>query len=114
MLDSRDIFNWQRRYGARAGQAARSAAATWKRILLISTHGGSDIPVRRAVEKLQSEGKDVQAWFPSWPGDAHAGHTETSIMLCLASDRVDRRATAAAGSTAPLAEIIEAMRAGGA
>ena len=93
-------------------ELARSAAATWNRILLISTHGGNDVPVRHAVEKLHSEGRDVQAWFPSWPGDAHAGHTETSMMLYLASDRVDRTA-AAAGSRAPLEEIMNAMRTGG-
>ena len=93
-------------------ELARSAAATWNRILLISTHGGNDVPVRHAVEQLRSEGRDVRAWFPSWPGDAHAGHTETSMMLYLASDRVDRTA-AAAGSRAPLEEIMNAIRTAG-
>ena len=93
-------------------ELVRSAAGTWSRVILISTHGGNDIPVRRAVEQLRSEGRDVRAWFPSWPGDAHAGHTETSIMLSVAPERVDR-AAAAVGALDPLEEIMEAMRAGG-
>ena len=45
-------------------------------------------------------------------GRAHAGRTETSILLALdpASVRVD---SAAPGATAPLEELMPAMRAGG-
>lgn len=93
-------------------ELVRSAAITWRRIILISTHGGNDIPVRRAVKKLRSEGRNVRAWFPSWPGDAHAGYTETSIMLFIAPERVDHAATEA-GALDPLDQIMEAMRAGG-
>lgn len=93
-------------------ELVRSASATWSRIIMISTHGGNDIPVRQAVAQLRSEGRDVRAWFPSWPGDAHAGHTETSIMLSIVPARVDRTA-AAVGALAPLEEIIDAMRSGG-
>ncbi len=93
-------------------ELVRSASDTWRRVLLISTHGGNDVPVRRAVGRLRSEGRDVQAWFPRWGGDAHAGHTETSIMLCIAADRVDLCA-AEPGADDPLELIIAAMRIGG-
>jgi creatinine amidohydrolase len=45
------------------------------------------------------------------PLDAHAGRTETSIMLALAPEVV-RLDLARAGNTAPLAELLTAMRAG--
>lgn len=93
-------------------ELVRSAGNTWSRIMLLSTHGGNDLPVRRAVDMLRSEGRDVHAWFPSWSGDSHAGRTETSIMLCIAPEDVDPTA-AAVGACAPLQEIMDAMRAGG-
>jgi len=93
-------------------ELVRSANDTWSRVLAISTHGGNDVPVRQAVALLQSEGRDVQGWFPSWRGDAHAGHTETSIMLHIATERVDLDA-AEPGASAPLAHIIGTMRSGG-
>jgi mycofactocin precursor peptide peptidase len=93
-------------------ELVRSASDTWARILLLSTHGGNDVPVRRAVARARSEGRDVRAWSPSWPGDAHAGHTETSIMLCVAPARVDR-AAAEAGARDRLEDIVDVMRAEG-
>ena len=53
------------------------------------------------------------AWSPSIPGgDAHAGHTETSILLALDPDcvRVD---AIEVGATAPLNELLEDLQAGG-
>ena len=93
-------------------ELVRSATDTWSSVMLISTHGGNDVPVRRAVERLRSEGRDVRAWFPSWGGDPHAGHTETSIMLCIASERVDRPAVEP-GARDPLEQMMGAIRAGG-
>lgn len=93
-------------------ELVRSATDTWSRVLLISTHGGNNTAVRAAVNVLQSEGRDVRPWFPSWPGDAHAGHTETSIMLCIAPEKVDL-AAAEIGAQDKLADVIDAIRAGG-
>ena len=31
--------------------------------------------------------ENARAWFPHWGGDAHAGRTETSLMLALAPSR---------------------------
>ncbi len=93
-------------------ELGRSATLTWRRILLLSAHGGNSVPVRRAVAQLRAEGRDVRAWSPSWPGDAHAGHTETSVMLHLDAGRVDLR-SAAPGVLEPLASLIDALRSRG-
>lgn len=90
----------------------RSAVLTWARVLLLSTHGGNNIPVRRAIERLRDEGRDVRAWFPTWGGDAHAGHTETSLMLSIAPERVDI-AAAEIGASEPIEEIMATLRARG-
>ncbi len=62
-------------------RSADAFAAT----LLLSAHGGNAEPLGRAVRRLQAEGRRVRAWVPSpAPGDdAHAGHTETSVLLAL-------------------------------
>jgi mycofactocin system creatininase family protein len=95
-------------------ELGRSATETWQRVLLVSTHGGNAQPVRRATERLRAEGRDVRSWSPSWKGDAHAGHTETSLMLAIDPSRVDLdQLPQAVGPTAPLRELIDAMRCGG-
>jgi len=100
--------------GARATELllvelGRSATCTWTRVLLLCTHGGNVEAVGRAVARLRDEGRDVRAWFPTWKGDAHAGHTETSIMLAVAADRVDRT-SAVAGAREPLATLMGPLR----
>ena len=78
-------------------------------LLLVSAHGGNAEPVARAVARLRLEGRDVLAWSPRWDGDAHAGRTETSLMLCLAPRRV-RLELAQAGSVLPLGELLPRLR----
>lgn len=93
-------------------ELCRSATATWSRVLLVSAHGGNAAPLRRAVERLRGEGRDVRAWEPRWPGDAHAGATETSLMLALDPGRVDR-GRAEAGNVEPIAELLPRLRTAG-
>ena len=88
--------------------------ATWAgRIVFVNAHGGNAPTLADAVTQLVSEGHEV-AWVPcaTEEVDLHAGHTETSLMLHLRPDgvRLDR---AAAGNTAPLAEILPDMLRGG-
>jgi creatinine amidohydrolase/Fe(II)-dependent formamide hydrolase-like protein len=66
-----------------------------------------------AVVQLRREGRDV-AWWPCAPagGDAHAGRTETALLLALAPAAV-RPEAAEPGATVPLAELLPALRAGG-
>ncbi|MBK5220156.1 MAG: creatininase family protein, partial [Thermoleophilia bacterium] len=44
-------------------------------------------------------------WEPRWDGDAHAGRTETSLMLALAPSRV-RPDAARAGNVDPIEQLI--------
>ena len=93
-------------------ELVRSATCTWRRVLLLSAHGGNGGAVRAATARLRAESRDVRAWSPSWPGDAHAGRVETSLKLALRPERV-ALASARAGATAPLAELLPALRTGG-
>jgi len=82
-------------------------------VVLVNGHGGNRDAVDRAVALLADEGRSVLPWWPrAAGGDAHAGRTETSLLLALRPDlvRLDR---AAAGETAPLSVIGGRLRAGG-
>jgi len=93
-------------------ELGRSATCTFAAVVLVSTHGGNAAAVTAAVRRLSDEGRAVLAWMPRWPGDAHAGRTETSIQLALAPDavRLDR---AAAGDTRSVSVLLPALRAAG-
>jgi creatinine amidohydrolase len=93
-------------------ELGRSASATFAAVVLVSAHGGNRVPVEHAERRLRAEGRRVLAVFPRWPGDAHAGRVETSLMLALHPDRV-RRERAEAGATAPIDELMPRLLAGG-
>ena len=81
-------------------------------LLFVNGHGGNQPALRRATDLLVAEGRPVGWWAPVVPdGDAHAGRTETSLLLAISPDVVgpDRPA----GATAPLAELADALREGG-
>jgi len=93
-------------------ELGRSADA-FAGVVLVNGHGGNAEPVARAVATLRHEGRRVLAWSPRLDGaDAHAGRTETSLLLALRPEavRLDR---AAAGDTRPLADVLPDLRAGG-
>ena len=82
-------------------------------VVLVNGHGGNREAVDRAVATLHGERRPVLAWSPSLAGaDAHAGRTETSIMLALRPDLV-REDRAVVGETAPLPALMGRLRAGG-
>lgn len=91
----------------------RSVCRWAGRLLFVNGHGGNTESLRRAVALLRYEGRDV-AWTPCGVpgGDAHAGHTETSLLLWLCPDAVDM-AVAAPGATGPLQTLLPRMRAEG-
>ena len=93
-------------------ELGRSASATFAAVVLVSAHGGNRVPVERAERRLRAEGRRVLAVFPRWPGDAHAGRVETSLMLALHPDRV-RRGLAEAGEAAPIEKLMPRLVAGG-
>lgn len=89
-------------------------SADWARgVVLVNGHGGNRTAVDHAVTELRGEGRDVLAWWPQpHSGDAHAGHTETSMMLALRPDLV-RRDRAVIGATDPLPALLPQLRTGG-
>lgn len=93
-------------------ELCRSATATFRRVILVCAHGGNAEPVSSAVSRLRAEGRDVGAFVPDWGGDAHAGRTETSLMLAVAPGLV-RSERAEPGNTQPLGRLIGALRAQG-
>jgi creatinine amidohydrolase len=91
----------------------RSACRWAGRLLVVNGHGGNLDALRAAVPLLRSESRDV-AWFPcAVPGgDAHAGRTETSLMLHV-EPTVPLRRRAVAGVRTPLGELLPRLRAEG-
>ncbi|MGQ0480321.1 MAG: mycofactocin biosynthesis peptidyl-dipeptidase MftE [Pseudonocardia sp.] len=93
-------------------ELGRSAGRWTRRTVFVNGHGGNLAALRSAVELLRAEGRDARWYGCGVPGaDAHAGRAETSIMLALAPELV-RLDLAEAGNTAPLAQLMPAMRAG--
>ena len=93
-------------------ELARSADA-FRGVVFVNGHGGNRDALLAARAILRLEGRTVVAWSPSIPGgDAHAGHSETSLLLAIDPDcvRIDARE---AGSTAPLSELLDDLKAGG-
>lgn len=91
----------------------RSACNWAPRVVFVNGHGGNVEALVDAVGLLRTEGRDV-AWSPCTVpgGDAHAGHTETSVLLHISPELVQAD-EAVVGNCAPLAELMPALRAGG-
>lgn len=91
----------------------RSATCWAQRLVFVNGHGGNVAALNRAVNRLRSEGRDV-GWCPcaAVGGDAHAGHTETSVLLHISPAGVltDRWR---AGNGAPLSDLLPSMRRAG-
>ena len=91
----------------------RSACRWAGRVLVVNGHGGNLDALRSAVPLLRAEGRDV-AWFPCGVagGDAHAGRTETSLMLHVEPEGVVEE-RAVPGVTTPIGELLPRLRAEG-
>jgi mycofactocin system creatininase family protein len=91
----------------------RSAANWARRQVFVNGHGGNVEALAAAVALLRYEGRDV-GWCSCGVenADAHAGHTETSVLLHISPDDVwlDE---CIAGNDAPLAELMPQLRNGG-
>jgi len=91
----------------------RSACRWASRVVFVNGHGGNARALVSAVRLLRQEGRDV-AWFPcaAPDGDAHAGYTETSVLLYLSPSDV-RVEHAVAGNGAPIETLLPVLRSGG-
>ena len=79
-------------------------------LVLVNGHGGNRHAVDAAIGTIAAEGRAALAWWPSIPdGDAHAGLTETALMLALDPTAV-RLERAAAGSTEPIERLADRLR----
>lgn len=89
-----------------------TASGPYRGLVFVNGHGGNLWAVRRAVEVLGGEGRPVTWWAAAPSGsDAHAGRSETSLLLAIAPEVV--RPVRPTGNTAPVHELLDAMRAGG-
>lgn len=105
------------------GRSADSFAGA----VFVSAHGGNARALARAVARLGFEGRQARWWSPATSGarqpggdsprtagdgDAHAGRTETSVMLALDPGAV-RASRARPGNTEPLDELMPRLVAAG-
>ncbi|MFK0288752.1 mycofactocin biosynthesis peptidyl-dipeptidase MftE [Streptomyces sp. NPDC090499] len=94
-------------------ETVRSLSLWAGRVVFVNGHGGNTATLDAAVGQLRAEGHAV-----SWAGcgvaagDAHAGRTETSLMLHLAPEDV-RITEAVAGDTRPLHVLMPLLTAHG-
>ena len=89
-------------------EVARSA--DWASgVVFVNGHGGNHEAMRRANAVFERERRRVLTWWPRIAGaDLHAGRTETSLMLALAPDLVDRDQAA----SGPVPDIDDLRRSG--
>ncbi|WP_433149963.1 mycofactocin biosynthesis peptidyl-dipeptidase MftE [Actinomadura nitritigenes] len=94
-------------------ETVRSLALWAGRVVFVNGHGGNVPTLDAAAGRMRAEGHDT-AWVGCGVpgGDAHAGFTETSVMLHLAPGLV-RPFGGVTGETRPLAAIMPDLVAGG-
>ena len=93
-------------------EIGRSADA-FAGVVWVNAHGGNSVALRSADARLRAEGRRSMIARCSFPGgDAHAGRTETSILLAIAPEVV-RIELAAPGDTRSWAEMEADIVAGG-
>jgi mycofactocin precursor peptide peptidase len=91
----------------------RSARASFAGVVVISAHGGNHEGLALVNARCRADGEAALVWPAMVPGgDAHAGRTETSLMLAIdpAAVRLER---AEAGCTDPLEVLMPRLRAEG-
>jgi creatinine amidohydrolase len=94
-------------------ELVRSARTAFAGVVVVSAHGGNGEALSLVEERGRAEGDGLLLWPAATPGgDAHAGRTETSLMLAI-DVRAVRLHLAEAGRTEPLAEIMPRLRAEG-
>ncbi|HTX64073.1 MAG TPA: mycofactocin biosynthesis peptidyl-dipeptidase MftE [Acidimicrobiales bacterium] len=90
-------------------ELCRSATRTFPGVVLVSAHGGNHVALARAARRLRREGRRVLVWSAAWPGDAHAGRTETSLQLAIDAGSV-RLGRAEAGERRPIGALMATLR----
>ena len=88
---------------------AVDAPGALRGVVFVNGHGGNQDAVRAATETLAGEGRAVAAWSPRIEGgDAHAGRTETALLLAIDASSV--RPERPVGETTPIADLLPTLR----
>lgn len=91
-------------------ELGRDAGRHWDALLLVNAHGGNREAVSTAIARLRAEGRCCGAFSVALQGgDAHAGRTETALLLHL-DPAVVHHELAQAGERRPLAEVSDRLR----
>jgi creatinine amidohydrolase len=94
-------------------EVVRSARATFGGVVLVNAHGGNEAALADVARRCAAEGDDVLVWRAAVPGgDAHAGRTETSLLLAVDAAAV-RVELAEPGCTEPIDRLLPRLRAEG-
>ena len=94
-------------------ELVRSARGSFAGVVLISAHGGNSEGLALLSTRCRADGDPVLVWPAGVRGgDAHAGRTETSLMLAIDPGAV-RMELAVAGATEPLEILLPRLRAEG-
>jgi mycofactocin system creatininase family protein len=94
-------------------ELVRRASQWWRAVFIVNGHGGNVDALREARDVCAYEGRRMEVHHLTIPGgDAHAGRTETSLMLHLDPARV-RLDLAEPGETAHIKELMPRLRSAG-
>ncbi len=94
-------------------ELVRHAARHWGSVLVVNGHGGNAEALGRAKRQCSAEGRRLHVEHVALPdGDAHAGRTETSLLLHLDPGAV-RLDLAEPGNTEPVTRLLPRLRADG-
>ncbi len=94
-------------------EVVRSARSSFRGVVVVNAHGGNEQALALVEERSAAEGDAVLAWRAVVAGgDAHAGRTETSLMLALDARAVHPE-LAAPGCTEPIDRLLPRLRAEG-
>jgi mycofactocin system creatininase family protein len=94
-------------------ELVRSARRSFAGVVFVNAHGGNEEALVSVQRRCAGEGDDVLVWRAMTPGgDAHAGRTETSLLLAIDPGAV-RLELAEPGRTEPIATLLPRLRAEG-
>jgi creatinine amidohydrolase len=94
-------------------ELVRSARASFRGVVFVNAHGGNEATLGEVARRGAAEGDDVLVWRAAVPGgDAHAGRTETSLLLAIDAGAV-RLELAEPGRTEPIDVLLPRLRAEG-
>ncbi len=94
-------------------ELVRSARSWTRGVVFVSAHGGNRDALAAVERTARHDGDDVLVFAAAVRGgDAHAGRTETSLVLALAEDLV-RHNELVVGVVTPLVELLAELRRSG-